>query len=336
MDIAVIGAGFCGLAVAWHLVNHNPAFPDLTIHLFDHQEIGHGTSGIAAGLLHPFVGAHAKLNPRGLEGMQATRQLLQIAAQTLNTPVTSPHPGILRLAMIEEQLCDFRLSAERYPQEAQWLEAQVCQRLAPGCAPVPGLWIKEGLSVYSSLYLQGLWQACAQRGVKFERCLIQSLEELNTFDLTIVTAGAESQYLPELRDLKLRSVKGQLLELSWPKGLPPLSCTLNSHAYLLMGPTNDTCWVGATYEKEYQDVEVDIEFAKQDILPKAHRLFPPLQEATLLKCYAGMRAVTPQHLPFIKQLSDSQWVLTGMGSKGLLYHALYAQELVHHIWKGMN
>jgi glycine/D-amino acid oxidase-like deaminating enzyme len=336
MDIAIIGAGFCGLAVAWHLVNHVPAFPHLNIHVFDHQEIGHGTSGIAAGLLHPFVGAHAKLNFRGLEGIQATHKLLQVAAQTLNRPVTSPHKGILRLAMTEDQSDDFRLSAERYPQEVQWLGAQACQELAPGCGFAPGLWIKEGLSVYSSLYLQGLWQACAQQGVKFEKRRIQSLEELHDFDITIVTAGAESQRLPECRDLKLKSVKGQLLEFSWPEGVPPLSCALNSHAYLLMGPTNRTCLVGATYEKEYSDAEVDVEFAKQDILPKAYQLFPPLQEATLLNCYVGIRAVTPQHLPFIKRLTDSQWVLTGMGSKGLLYHALFAQELVHQLWKAIH
>jgi glycine/D-amino acid oxidase-like deaminating enzyme len=333
MKIAIVGAGFCGLAVAWYLLNHLSAFPNLRVHLFDSKGIGKGASGIAAGLLHPYAGAHAKLNWRGQEGFQATCELLKIASQTLGRPVTAENQGILRLALNEEQLIDFQRCAEKYPNDAQWLSTAKCQLLAPGCAQAPGLWIRKGLAIYSSLYLQGLWQACAQQGAKLEKRTIFSLKELQDYDLTIVTTGSDTLRLPEFVSLPLTLVKGQVLEFSWPRNRAPLTCALNSHVYMLMTETRTSCLVGATYEKGHHSALIDLEMAEREILPKAYELFPPLKEASLLNCYAGMRAVTPQHRPFMQRISPSQWILTGMGSKGLLYHALFAKELIRSIWE---
>src|ERR1700722_10808140 len=103
MNIAIIGAGFSGLAVAWHLLHHPSASSRLKVHLFDSKEIGLGTSAIAAGLLHPFAGVHAKLNWRGHEGMDATQELLTIASQNLGRSVIANERGILRLALTDEQ-----------------------------------------------------------------------------------------------------------------------------------------------------------------------------------------------------------------------------------------
>src|SRR5262245_29809957 len=108
MKIAIVGGGFCGVAVAWYLLNHFPPFPNLRLHLFDSKGIGRGASGIAAGLLHPFAGAHAKLNWRAFEGIRATQDLLKVASFTLQQRVTANNKGILRLALNEEQQSDFR------------------------------------------------------------------------------------------------------------------------------------------------------------------------------------------------------------------------------------
>jgi glycine/D-amino acid oxidase-like deaminating enzyme len=336
MKIAIIGAGFCGLAVAWHLLDHIPSFPNLNVTIFDSKEIGKGTSGIAAGLLHPYVGAHAKLNWRGHEGFQATQELLKISSQALGRPIIANDHGILRLALNDMQLTDFQRCAELFPNETQWLDPSSSQTLAPGCAHAPGVWIKQGLTIYSSLYLTGLWKACALRGAQFEQQSIHSLQDMQDFDATIVTAGGEISHLPELSSLPIKMVKGQVLELAWPKHWPPLTCALNSQVYILMTETRTSCLVGATYEKGFKQAEIDLETAQKEILPKAFELFPPLKNAPILNCYAGVRAVTPQHLPMMLRFSPSQWILTGMGSKGLLYHALFARKLVESIWNAIN
>lgn len=328
MDIAIIGAGFSGLAVAWHALR---LFPEAKITLFDSLEIGKGTSGIAAGLLHPFSGAHAKLNWRGIEGYNATSELLAIAENALQQSVTANTKGILRLALREEQLSDFKLCADKHPEEVQWLSAAICQEKAPGCAEAPGIWIKNGVTVYSALYLQGLWLACQKKGMKFEQRMIHSLKELEHFDITIAAAGAGLLSLPETASLPLHLVKGQILELAWPEAFEPLDSPLNSRAYLLMTPSKTSCLVGATFEKGFDRAVIDLEAAKRELLPKATELFPPLKEASIINCQSGMRVAAPQHRPLIQRLSSRQWILTGLGSKGLLYHALFARELVERI-----
>lgn len=323
MKIAIIGAGFCGLATAWHIFQKNP---HIKITLFDEKPIGKGTSGIAAGLLHPFAGAHSKYNWKGHEGMEATKELLAVSSSSLGKPITAKSRGILRLALNEEQVLDFRLCAEKYPTETEWLDS--AQELAPGCVQAPALWIKEGLSVYSALYLEGLYKACEK--AQFEQRKIHSLKELDHFDAVIVTAGGKSLQIEELSNIPIKLTKGQLLELEWPN-IPPLNFTLNSHVYLLMTPGNRSCLTGATFEKNFANDDIDLETAKNELLPKVAELFPPLKNAKILNSFAGLRAVTPNHLPMIQEISPSSWLLTGMGSKGLLYHALFARELAERI-----
>lgn len=324
MDIAIVGAGFCGLAAAWHLLKTPALSPKIVI--YDSHKIGGGASGMASGLLHPYAGAHAKLNRRGKEGFAATRELIQVASNALGSSVIM-QKGILRLALTETQKHDFALCASKYPDEVQWLESTQCQKLYPFLIPSPGIWIKDGITVNSPLYLNGLWKGCQSLGAKFEKKEIRSLSELKEFDLVIVAAGATSPKIDELRDLPLTLTKGQILELEWPQNLPPIPFALNSQAYLLMNEGNKTCLAGATYERNYVSLECDPESAIEEIMPKVIGMVPAIKGARMLKCMAGTRASTSNHLPLIQQIGPKAWFLGGMGSKGLLYHALAAQEL---------
>ncbi len=326
MKIAVIGAGFTGLGIVWHLLNSPALSAEVT--LFDHLGIAEGTSAIAAGLLHPFAGLHALLNWRGMEGYQATEELLGVSCKALGTAVTAKNRGILRLAITEEQKADYRRCAESYKNHVDWQSAEQCQALAPGVFSAPGLWIKKGKIVYPSLYLKGLWQACKEKGARFVQERIDSLETLSRFDCAIAATGAESLSLLECHSIPLKCVKGQLLEVAWPKELPPLRVALNSQVYIAMTPSNRSCLIGGTFEREAKEYGLDIETAKKLLLPKAEELYPPLKGALVLNGWSGWRASAPDHRPFIRELSPRKWLVAGMGSKGLLYHALFAKELV--------
>lgn len=322
---AIVGGGFCGVALAWHLLQKfGPKQIDIT--LFDHQGIAGGASGIAAGLLHPFSGAHAKLNRLGREGVKASQELLQVASDALAQPVFTT-PGILRLALSEQQKQDFTLCAKHYPEEVQWLSEYECQSLFPPLVAAPGIWIKRGMIVNSPLYLKGLWTACERLGATIKKQWIEDLGQLKDFDARIIANGANARLFPELASYKLTTVKGQILELAWPAHLPLLTFALNSQAYILM-TSPSTCIVGATFEKDPLTDQPDWEIAQKDILPKAAAILPDLLDAPILKCQAGFRSVTPNHLPLITEVRPRTWVITGMGSKGLLYHALMAKSLV--------
>lgn len=335
MHIAIIGAGLCGLATAWYLLNDTPSCSPLSITIFEAKEIGAGASGIAAGLLHPYAGAHAKLNWRGKEGREATLQLLKMASKILQQPVFVD-TGILRLALSEQQNLDYIKCANTYPEDVHWLTAEECLHKYPYLTPSPGLWIKQGIVVKSKLYLQGLWQACAQKGAILTQKRINTLEELKNFDRIIVATGASSRLFPETASLPLSIIKGQILELEWPASLPPLPFAVNSHSYLLMGHTNRTCLAGATFERPPFSDGPDLEVAKAKILPEVTAMLPALASAKIIECHTGLRAAAPHHRPLIEKRDPKTWVFTGMGSKGLLYHALMAKELAFQIKENMN
>lgn len=325
MRIAIIGAGFSGLATCWHLLQYQSPVLPIEVVVFDPKGIGGGTSGIAAGLLHPYVGLNAKYNLNGNEGMAATRQLLDIASNVLQEPVAS-YEGILRLAVTDELHALYSESARLYP-DVKWLTADECSRLMPFKSNFEGILIKSGITVYTNLYLQGLWKACEKAGATHQRVACQDLQELNDFDAIVVAAGASVKQFAELSHLALNSVKGQVLELAWPADLDPLSVPLNSMGYLVKTPFKNTCIAGSTYERNYSDASPNVEVALREILPKVQPFFSQIKNVAVIDCRAGVRVTTPNRLPLSQRVTKNCWVITGMGSRGLLYHAFKAQGL---------
>lgn len=328
MRIAVLGAGLSGLAVAWFFLSSQVS-RSFEVTLFDHIGIGGGASGVAAGLLHPFAGAHSKLNFKGFESFQSTKNLLQIASQELGQPVFDQR-GIIRPALSNEQFEDFHQCALKYPEEVKWLTEEQIHRLYPELAKAPGIWMPNALVVDCPLYLKGLWQACQKKGARFKKEEVRSLSQLADYDLIICALGSGIKTLPELSHVKITFNKGQLLRIAWPKEIPPLPFVVNSHGYLLRESAT-TCFAGTTYEKQFISSEPDREKAIQEIMPKMIEMIPILAEAKILDCFAGIRVVGPGHLPLTKQINEKTWCITGMGSKGLLYHARIAQEFVEKI-----
>ncbi len=205
MNIAIIGAGFAGLATAWHLIHSYKH----QVTVFDPAGLGGGASGMAAGLLHPYANAHAKLNWRGKEGMEATLKLIDISSKAAEEPVAH-HTGLLRPAILEAQEVDFALSASKNS-EVEWFTSAECQKLVSGLVPKPGVFISTAWTVDCKKYLEGLWKACPGATLKLQK--IENLQELASFDAVVIAMGIAST---QLADVKLTPIKGQLLELEWP------------------------------------------------------------------------------------------------------------------------
>ena len=205
---------------------------------------------------------------------------------------------------------------------------QECQELIPGMIPAQGILIKEGISVDTRLYLEGLWLACQQRGAQFLNKQIIQLNELNEYDLVVVAAGADIVNYSEFSHFKVSRLKGQLLKLEWPKGTSPLQLPLNGYIYVVMDRDGKSCWAGATFERLFVDDLPDEKKAKEHILPQLEAMYPQLKGVKVLSCEAGIRAITPQKKPLFGWLDERTGYITGMGSKGLLYHAFCAKKLI--------
>lgn len=315
MNIAIIGAGFSGLAATWYLATANHK-----VTLFDRGGIGFGASGIAAGLLHPFMPNKAKLSWQALLGMQETLKLLSVAKVT-------PISGILRPAVNEELEKEF-FSISQIFQETEWWDAQKVQEKLPYLLPQPALFLKNGYVIDSKAYLEGLWKACLALQATLVIQEIHSLSELSSFDHIIVTTG--SSCIEETKHIPVTCIKGQIIELSW-QIRPPLPFSLNSGVYVVMGEENRSCFVGATFERTFSTSAPEPEKARNELCAKVAAFSPQISRLPLISCRAGIRAYTRNRLPLIVKLSERASCLTGMGAKGLLYHALMAKKLCNDI-----
>ncbi len=275
-DVAVVGAGYAGLAVVWNLLQQG-----LSVTVFDE---GKGASHASTGLLHRCPGVKAMPSWRAEEGMKAALELLQAAG-----PVYE-QSGILRYAINEEQKALFN---------------------------GPSLWIPEGITVYSRPYLQALKCLCHE--AKFIEKRIEDLRELDGFDAIVLTMGAE---ILKFTRLPLKCTIGQSLICRWPERLP--------HSLLAQGhitPTEDPafCQVGSTYE---HTPEPNPKKALE-LLDKLAPFYPPAKEFKVEEIRVGVR-IAPKmgYRPLIEKVGPKTWVFTGLGSRGLLYHAMLAKSLI--------
>lgn len=320
MRVAILGAGFAGLAVSWFLLHYK--LGSVSIDLFDPEPIGGGVSGLSSGLLHTYPGKMANKSWRAFFCMKETHRLITEASRGADRSVILSK-GILRPALSLEQQATFRACAEDHD-DTEWWDYKRCMQEIPGLflpEESGGLYIKEGLTIDVQAYLQGLWQVLVKHGVQYHKIAQIREGDLADYDRVLIAMGPLTKNFPHLQNLPLTPIKGQILELEWPIGVKPPPISLNSHKYLVMSRDQKRCIVGATFERDFNSPFPDEERAKREILPNVTSFFPALEKAKIISCKAGFRASTPNHLPLVGQVSDKFYFFAGLGSKGLLYHA---------------
>jgi len=320
MRIAILGGGFAGLAVTWYILHYTQG--TYTVDLYDPAPIGGGASGLSSGLLHIYAGKQARQAWEGSNCLNEAHRLITVASQAIGQPIVLSK-GILRPALSSQQIADFQHCAATYP-DTEWWNKKTCEEKVQGLQlPTDGggLFIKEGLTLDVKSYLQGLWQACAFHGTQYHQQAMVSQEELADYDRILVAMGPLTKNFPPLKDLPITPIKGQILELKWPTGAMPIPFSLNSQKYIVMRPDLKSCLVGSTFEHQFTTPQAEKEKALQEIMPNVLEFFPALQGAEVLSVRAAFRASTPNHLPMVGKLSDKYYFFTGLGSKGLLYHA---------------
>jgi glycine/D-amino acid oxidase-like deaminating enzyme len=272
MKIAIVGAGFAGLALAWHLGSEHK------ITVFDEVGIGGGASGVSTGLLHPYPGRHGKLSWRGEEGLKASRALLEAAS------------GKKRV------FADTGIQRFQTPYH-------------------PGGWMAEGITVFSRLYLEELWKVC--KG-EFVQRKVNALEELDEYEAILLTCGAS---ISKFANLPVKTNIGQALLCRWNE---PVAYSMLGLGHISPTEHRDFCQVGSTYEHgERPDRQKAL-----DLLEKVAVFYPPAREFKIEEIRWGIRVAPKVGVrPIVEKVGPNVWVFTGLGSRGLLYHALLASEL---------
>ncbi len=285
MKIAIVGAGFCGLATSFFCKKKG-----FEVTLFDKTGIGAGASGISCGLMHCYAGREAKLSFRGHEALAATHRLFEEVGYI-------PKLGILRP---EVSGMDFSKTILYDDIERRGND----------------LFIRSGATVNCKEYLEKLFKAAS-----VELRIQEVSAPLADYDFTIFTVGADLHLLTTLQHPQIERIRGQTLELEWPY-LEPLACTLNSGVQLAQIDPHSV-WAGATYERKLLSEEE----AEAEIRKKLAFISKDFATLPVKSRKSAFRAATANKRPFITHPTSNSYILGGMGSKGLLYHALYAQEL---------
>ncbi len=316
MRVAIIGAGFSGLSVAWHLLSLAPC----QVVIFDSKGVGGGASGVAAGLLHPYVGEEGKRSLLASEGMAAAKQLVAAAESVMRIKVAN-REGIIRHVVNQEQNRLFLSHCEKFKDVKS-----IGERL---------FFIESGMTLDCPNYLKGLFQAIAAKGGQLVTQEIVDLQSLKEFDHIIIAAGGGIGKFAELEALRYSLTKGQALTCKVPEStlLPEKSSICKG--YLALSHEKGICHLGSTYERGEIDATPNTALAKNTLFPKIALIFPEVEKLEILKCSAALRVIRKGHyFPIAAKVRDGLWVLTALGSRGLLYHGFLGKILAEAVITG--
>ena len=294
--IAVVGGGFSGLATAYYLLEMGA-----NVTLLDKRPIGTGTSSVAAGLVHSYPGFAIKKSLYADEALEETRYLMGKAGIKINE-------GIYRVAMNDEQ--EAKLAK---------IGTLVNQPYVENGRKV--FHIANGFSVDCKAYVEALYQLCTSMGMSF---IQKEVSELGGFDHVVYACGYESNATVALSNVE--KLKGQILEIESDQ---KMECTIGK-GYI--AKVENHYHIGSTYERNFTSIEPD-ENGEQTILNNAKLYLKGADHFKVVASRAGVRLCRKgEYLPIVKEVKKGVWVITAMGSRGLLYHAYYGKKLAKEIF----
>ena len=348
-DLAVVGGGVIGLAVAWRAAQHG-----LHTVVLERGAIGSGASGVAAGMLAPSSEATFGEQLLLALNLESARRWPAFAAELAERSGADPgyRPSGTLLAArdadaatgLERELA-FReslgLAVERLlPSRARDLEPALAPTLR-AAAVAPDDHAVDPRRVLAAL-------AAALRAAGGELREGAEVTELDTSGdratgvrlaggerlaagAVVIAAGAWAGSfagLPDGARVPVRPVKGQLLRLRDPAGPGLLDRVLRTEDVYVVPRGDGRYVVGATVEERGFDDAVTAG-AVHDLLRDAVEVLPGIAELELEEARAGLRPGTPDNMPVIGPgaLDGLHWA-TGHYRHGILLTPLTADIVV--------
>jgi glycine oxidase len=323
-DLAVVGCGVIGLAIAWRCAQRG-----LRVTAYDPTP-GGGASRVAAGMLAP-VG-EAYFGEAALTGLlvESYRRWAGFAAEVGRYgPTGYRTDGTLLLAATADDLTEAqRLWAYHASVglPVTPLPAAALREREPALRPrLRGGALTTDHQVDPRRLLTALAAAARAAGVRIVTRRVDDLAALPA-GRVVVAAGCGSA---RLTGLPVRPVKGQLLRLRGPGGAAVLRHVVRGIAdgrrvYLVPRPDGEVV-VGAT-EEERTDA-VPTAGAVLDLLRAATDLVPELAEYELAEVCVGHRPGTPDNAPILGELRPGVFVAAGHYRHGVLAAPVTADAL---------
>jgi glycine oxidase len=350
VDVAVVGGGVIGLAIAWRASRAG-----LSVVLFERDAPGAGASHFAAGMLAPVAEAeYGAAGRRGLElGLAAARMWPDFAAElgdAAEAEVGLRRTGTLVVARDRDEAealeREIRFRASLGLRVTRLRPSQARER-EPALAPTMRLALEapDDHSVDPRRVVTALARAAERAGARLcphvtvtRLCLDGAGERVTGIELddsdrvsagqVVVAAGAWTALLggvPASSRLPIRPVKGQILRLRDPAGPGLIDRVVRFPGGYLV-PRGDGRYVlGGTMEERGFDTSATIGGVRE-LLRDAHELVPGVDELVIEELGAGLRPGSPDNVPAIGpgRLGGLVWA-TGHHRNGILLAPLTAE-----------
>jgi glycine oxidase len=338
MDVAVVGGGIIGCAVAYYLQRAGAS-----VTLIERGEIGGEASGAAAGMLIAPLEDAAKSPLSELQGasIRLYAHLLPEIEELSGIDVGYRVTGLLRTAFTEERAALLKELVRREPpgvRGLEWLEGRVLRELEPALSPrvIGAAYSPQDANLNPALLTRAFAQAARRLGAGVhERTVVTgflrrggvlrglsvrqdgSRGGISDVDCVVLAAGPWTQALALRLGVRLATPprRGQMLAYRSPA---LRHSVWGEDGYLVPKP-DGTVHVGSTVE--------DVGFRRRTsaralaaLRRMACALVPALRRSPVERSWAGLRPGSPDDLPIIGRLpgSENVWVASGHFRNGIL------------------
>jgi len=320
VDVAVIGGGIIGLAVAWRARARG-----LSVTVLERGELAGEATHVAAGMLAPVAEAdpgERALLALGLDGAGRWPAFAAVLEEASGLPVGYRTCGTLVLARDRDESehldRELALRGELGLRAGRLLPSQA-RRLEPGLAPTlrGALDVPDDHCVDPRLVAAALGVAAGRAGVVLRpRTAVARIDVVGDRAVGVTLAdgarvgaaqivvaagawaGGATLGLPDAAGIPVRPVKGQLLRLRDPAGPGLVDRVLRFEGGYLVPRGDGRYLLGATVEERGFDTTVTAG-GVFGLLRDASELVPGLLDLELEEALAGLRPGTPDNAPAI-------------------------------------
>ena len=354
VDIVVIGGGIIGLSFAYEA-----AAAGRSVLVVERRRCGSGATPVAAGMLAPISEAEATLPGMVEFGLESSRLYPDFVGRIeadSNMKCGYRTEGTLSIAVDRDQMEQLEHRAATHKElglKADRLSAREVQQLEPGLSTriLGGLRTKIDCQVDPRALSAALVIAGSTRGVVFaDATEVASVElgptglvcgvsltsnkesmgtdleqnRIKTQNLVLCAGAWTRELIPEVSDLPLYPVKGQVIRLRGDVGISHV--VTSPDAYLVPRADGELV-VGASTEDQGFD-DRPTAGVTMELLGQAWRILPSVYELEIAEINVGFRPAFPDHMPAIGPIGlPGAFVATGHYRNGILLAPATAKYL---------
>ena len=348
-DVAIIGGGLIGGAIAWELARHG-----LQVVVLDRQQPGREASWAAAGILSasPESPEAIPLVPLFKSSLGLYPQFVAAVEEATGRSVGYRREGAIEAFFAGDarrELSTFVALNHGLGLAAEALPVEEARELEPALSDEPhaAALLPDEASVDNRLLTEAVLAAAARAGAEIhggaavERLMrtggrvsgVVAGGETVAAANVVLAAGCYSSQIGELaRYAPTRPVRGQMVALRSDR-VNVRRVLRSEHGYLV--PRDDSQLIaGSTTENVGYEKGVTAGGVEQ-ILHAALKIAPRLAEAAIVETWSGLRPGTPDHLPILGPTDlEGLLIATGHYRNGILLAPVTARLVREWITEG--